>query len=279
MAEEQPLNGDLADSIAMLEQILEVMPQDIDALKTLYNAYIRCGEKTRAFEYLQRMVDVVAATGETSSVVFIQSELCRYEDDEPAAVAGLSARLPTVPGVNEDPVTASKGVSMEDFGISSSFAEDSDVSEELSLAWKLYEEDQLSQEEYSTVLHDLTEISSKELSVPATVLHVLHDRGFPQLNRVMNHMSSRSGAPCIPLGRFELSKETVSLLPLSMVQHAGVLPFGTMGDALLVAVLNPFNTFLVEKAERMSGRRCYTYLVSPEDYDSTLSAVSKLHQG
>ena len=59
MAEMQkPIEGTLADSIAMLEQILEVMPQDAEALKALYSAYCQGGRRVQAFEYLNQLVDV-----------------------------------------------------------------------------------------------------------------------------------------------------------------------------------------------------------------------------
>ena len=48
MAEDKhAIDGDLADSIAMLEQILEVMPQDLMALKALYNAFCQCDRRDR----------------------------------------------------------------------------------------------------------------------------------------------------------------------------------------------------------------------------------------
>jgi tetratricopeptide (TPR) repeat protein len=276
MADEQPLHGDLADSIAMLEQILEVMPQDIDALKTLYNAYNQCGESDRAFEYLHRMVDVVAMNGDSDSVAFVQGELCKFEDDRPADAAACSAKLPAATGANAVPAVNQSTVTMSNLGMSTSSSADADISEELSLAWRLYEESQLSQEEYSSVLHDLTEVSSKELEVPATVLHVLNDRGFPQMTRIMNHMASRSGVPYIPLMQFELMEEAATALPLAMAAHGGALPFATFGGALLVAVLNPFNSMLVEKIERLSGQRCHTFLAAPEDYDAVLGNLRRI---
>jgi hypothetical protein len=152
---------------------------------------------------------------------------------------------------------------------------DSDISEELALAWRLYEENQLSQEEYSSVLHDLTETSSKDLDVPASVLHVLNDRGFTQMKRIINYLSERSGVPCIALPCFELDDEALSLLPIKVAVHDGALPFALFGDDLLLAVLNPFNSVLVDKAEKLCGRRCHTYLVGPEEYDAALEQVRK----
>jgi hypothetical protein len=260
--ENKQMDTDLADSIIMLEQILEVMPGDTMAVKALYNAYCQCDRRDRAFEYLGKLSDMVYDSGEVETAAFVVEQLQKFTDEFPSEAAAQLARIRTLE-VNESPAPKEKNAQEEQHV-------DADISEELALAWKLYEENQLTQEEYSSILHDLTEISSKEVDVPVSVLHVLNDRGFNQMNRIMNYMSSRSGAPCISLLNFELPEKVSEVIPLDMVAHDGALPFGFFGNDLLVGVLNPYNNLLVDKVERVSGHRCHTYLVSPEEYDATL---------
>lgn len=264
-------NSNLADSIAMLEQILEVMPQDFDALKTLYEAYCKCGNQDRGFEYLRRLVDVVAMGGEAGGMAYTLQQLQKFETARPVEVEEMIACLQPLAGMPGNVVVpaSAKQASVNQMA-------DVDVGEELALAWRLYEDGQLSQEEYSSVLHDLTEVSSKDLDVPVSLLHVLNDRGFAQMNRIINYMSSRSGVPCISLQQFELEAEAVKALPLHMAAHEGILPFARFGDDLLVGVLNPFNGELREKAEITCGQTCHTYLVAPEDYDMMLGKLRSL---
>ena len=265
---QQPVNN-LEDSIAMLEQILEVMPQDGMALKALYKAYFNSGHADQALEYLRRLVDVVLGSGDMEMLQYVQQELKNFEDECPSKVAELLDRLSTIVPVDSKPQPAEALKA----GPSAQKNKDGDISEELALAWRLYEENQLSQEEYSSVLHDLTETSSKELDVPVSVLHVLNDRGFTQMKRIINYLSERSGVPCISLPCFELDEEAISLLPMTVAAHDGALPFALFGDDLLLAVLNPFNSVLVDKAEKLCGRRCHTYLVGPEEYDAALGQI------
>ncbi len=269
----ETIDQNLADSIAMLEQILEVMPNDSDALKALYSAYNKVGESAKAVEYLNRIIDVYVNNDEKSLLPFIRDQLALHETEYPSEVAAQKARLRMV--ADSEPVSGNAAEperrSTQDF--SSSRKKEVDISEELALAWRLYEENQLSQEEYSSVLHDLTEVSSKELDVPVSVLHVLNDRGFTQMNRIMNYLSSRSGVPGIILSCYEISEEVAQALPLEFAAHDGALPFAFLGTDLLVAVLNPFNNALVEKMESASGHRCHTYLVEPEDYDLALARL------
>ncbi len=267
----------LADSIAMLEQILEVMPQDSDALKALYSANRKVGNDLQAFDYLSRIIEVYTG-GERELLSFIQEELPKFESKYPSEVAAQTARLRVVAESEVHRSAASSSAVPEQSARKTGASNrDTDISEELALAWRLYEENQLSQEEYSSVLHDLTEVSSKELDVPISVLHVLNDRGFTQMNRILNHLSSRSGVPGISLSRFELAEEMAEAFPIEIAAHDGALPFSFMGNDLLVAVLNPFNHVLVDKVESESGHRCHTYLVEPEDYDAALERLRALY--
>ena len=264
----QEIDRDLAESIAMLEQILDVMPQDAATLKALYNAYGQSGQRDRAFEYLGKLSNAVHSNGEAAEAVFVMEQLHSFFDDFPDEVATHLSRLQSLD---------IKGGTVSETVVSPNTRQgDADISEELALAWKLYEENQFSQEEYSSILHDLTEVSSKAIGVPASVLHVLNDRGFNQMNRVINYMSSRSGVPCVSLSDFELTEQMGTVLPLGMAAHDGALPFGFFGNDLLVGVLNPFNNTLVDKVETVSGHRCHTYLVSPEEYDLALEKLNGL---
>jgi hypothetical protein len=264
-----PMDDDIAEGIAMLEQILEVMPQDIDTLKALYGAYSQSNHREKAFDYLGRLANVVDHSHDTDTVEFIVGHLEMFSDDYPSEVAAHTARIKTLVVVEEK-------AEAEDATEKTASGGEADISEELALAWKLYEENQLSQEEYSSVLHDLTEVSSKELDVPVSVMHVLNDRGFTQMNRILNYMSSRSNVPCLSLLDFELDSEVVEVLPMDIPAHEGALPFAFFGDDLLVAVLNPFNNLLLDKVEQASGRRCHSYLVMPEEYDTALGKLRDL---
>ena len=271
------LDQNLADTIGMLEQILEVMPQDIDALKALYNANFQNANVQRSFDYLSRIVGVASDVMDPELFDYLLNELPKFEQSYASEVAMQQERIEALLGMN----AIHEEVSFEPDRIEESQnnqSSEADISEELALAWRLYEENQLSQDEYSTVLHDLTEVSSKELNVPVSVLHVLSDRGFSGITRIMVHASNRSGMPFISLDNFELDEAAVKSLPQDYPLHEGALPFGFMGNNLLVGVLNPFNSTLFDKIERESGHRCHAFLVEPIDYDATLSAVRAIHE-
>ena len=274
MAENEQIAQELTDGIAMLEQILEVMPDDQESLRALYNAYCQAQRRDRAIEYLGKLADVILAKQDFENLDFIVHELHSYTEDFPGETVSRLARLQAMSTQRKEETPHSESTEGEE----NSSRGENDISEELTMAWGLYEEGQLSQEEYSMILHDLTEISSKELETPPSVLHVLFDRGFGHINKLLNHMSSRTGTPCISLRNFEISQQVASTIPLQISALEGAIPFDFFGEDLLVAILNPYNKALKGKIEQQTGRRCHTYLVHPEDYDTALGKIRDLQK-
>jgi len=271
-------NADLLESIAMLEQILEVMPTDVMTLKALFNAYNQTGNKESAFEFLTRIADLSLTNKDANLSQFVLDNINQFEDQYSAEVAAHTARLQALVGnetSSESTSTPKEHVPPKKKKKKKSKAEAA-IASELALAWRLYEDNQLSQEEYSLILNDLTEISSKDLDIPCSVLHVVFDRKMPIMNKIRNYLSSRSGVPNISLSNFSLPKEVASVFPIDISIHDGALPFGFVGDDIMIAVLNPFDSALIDKAETFSGHRCHPYLVAPEEYDEMLQKLKEI---
>ena len=148
-----------------------------------------------------------------------------------------------------------------------------DIASELALAWNLVQAGQLTQEDYSNVVHDLTESSSKNAEVPVSVLHVLHDRTFKNLDKVLTFLSSQSGLPIISLSNFEVQKDAFKLLPEDFMMRRGAIVFELMGRDALVAILNPYDMELRKEVERAIGKECHFYIVSAESYDHCLDTI------
>ena len=279
MSEEEKIdNSDLLESIAMLEQILEVMPTDIMTLKALFNAYNQTGNIESAFEFLTRIADVSLMNKDTTLSQFVLENITQFEEQYSSEVAAHSARLQALAGDKEPSTSDStpKPPSTPKRKKKKKSKAEAAIASELALAWRLYEDNQLSQEEYSLILNDLTEISSKDLDIPCSVLHVIFDRKMPIINKIRNYLSNRSGVPNVSLANFSLPKEVASVFPIDISIHDGALPFGFIGNDLMIAVLNPFDSALIDKTETFSGHHCHPYLVAPEEYDKMLEKLKEL---
>lgn len=265
---EKTSDAEVRDAISAFEQILEAIPNDRLALETLSDAYIEVGDKPKALEYLTRLAAAVADDGDAAAAPGIIRKLQDVGAKNPAAQEVLKRleRL-VAPKKGASVATAAKAETSKKKGV--------DITTELALAWNLVQAGELTQEDYSNVVHDLTESSTKNVEVPITVLHVLHDRGFKGLEKVLNFLSSDSGLPIIALASFEPQKDAYSLLPLEFMAKRGALVFELMRQDALVAILNPYDTELRDEVKKLTNRNCHFYLVPADSYDAYLDFIKK----
>ena len=248
------------NAIDAFEQILEAMPDDRTALETLYEAYDTIGDKTRALEHLIALANLVIEEGDADSVPWVYHALTgRASQDERADHA--TRRL--------DEFMANMGFpSPSEMAPQSKVSNKSiDVSTEMTLAWNLLQADEVDQDEYSQIVKDLTENSTKSLEVPITVLHALNDRANKNVDRIVAFMSRDSGIPVISLMAFEMDRRALSLLGPEFVNRQGALVFAEMSNEPLVAVLNPYNETLKEEIRTTVGGPCHFYLTTAHEYD------------
>jgi len=145
--------------------------------------------------------------------------------------------------------------------------------DELAFAWGLLEAKELTQEEYSSVVQDLTEMSSVDSATTVSVIHVLEGRAFKNLEKVIGFVSKECGAPIISLSSFELRHEATSLLSPDFMMKRGVMVFEVLGKDALVVVMNPYDRQLRKDTETMSGRRCHFFMTLPSEFDRALESV------
>jgi hypothetical protein len=266
MSEPTGAREELQQTAAMLEQILEVMPDDLFTVRALFETSLKLELPEKAFDFLKRLDDGARTAQNAEMIAFVLGQYADIADDMPE-VRKRMERLQELQMVTH--------LVDDDVPVKPAAHRDTAIDSEMALAWDLLQDDQLSQEEYSGVLHDLTEMSSREVSVPVTVLHILHDRNFSRFDRLMTHLCQKSGVPIIALGQYDEREELRDVLPLEFISHHGALPFAQVGSDLLLAVLNPQDKELVRRAGELAVRRCHACLVSPQEYDQRLALIKK----
>ncbi|MDD3276255.1 MAG: hypothetical protein PHP93_04300 [Kiritimatiellales bacterium] len=267
MSEPIGAREELQQTADMLEQILEVMPDDLFTLRSLYETLLKLEQPEEALACLKRLDDGARAAQNSALIAFVINQ---YE----SIVEHLPELNKRIERLQESQMVADL-LNVPASGSKKPDARKGGVESEMALAWELFQDEQLSQEEYSNVLHDITEMSSQEVSVPVTVLHILHDRNFSRFERLMTHLCQKSGVPIIALSQFDEREELRETLPLDFISRHGALPFAKVGDELLLAVLNPMDKDLIATAGALAGTRCHPYLVSPQEYDQRLAQIRK----
>ena len=79
-----------------------------------------------------------------------------------------------------------------------------------------------------------------------------------------------ASAPPIPLQAFMPPPALVKQLPEEIVRVRGAVPFGRLGDMLLVAVLNPLDAEFHAEVERLAGCPCRFFLAEPHTTEDFL---------
>ena len=255
---------ELQQTSVMLEQILEVMPDDLFTLRALYETSLKLELPEKALDCLKRLDEGALSFQNAEMIAFVLNQYSSIVDEVPEVQQRIErlqewqmvADLMSGETLEQPPAERESGLESE-----------------MALAWDLFQNEMLSQEEYSNVLHDLTEMSSQEVGVPVTVLHILHDRSFSRFEKLLTYLCHKSGVPIMVLSQFEEREELREVLPLNFISHNGAMPFAQVGADLLLAVLNPLDRGLILRATELSGRRCHAYLVTPQDYDQRLEQV------
>jgi len=260
------------EAIAAFKSLLEVMPEDLLALESLFEAYLNEGDRENALHYLERLVQVLLKENERGIAVQLHEKLIHQlanfpefsqvvEQLEPLLRSDAVVPLSPAPAASP-PVLRTK----------------TDIQVELALAWKLFQAGELLQEDYSRVVQDLTDLSMRKSNEPVTVLHALQDRSFKNIDKIMNYLSKQSGKPIIALSNFEIQRNVYTLLPLDLMAHWGAIVFDMLGSDLLVAVLNPFDQILQQEVAALTGKPCHFFLISSVHYDHALAQIRKALQ-
>lgn len=259
------------NAISAFERILEVMPDDRTSLDTLVHAYTQLGDRTRARDYLVRLARVVMDERDMEAAATILEQMESFAGDPTVEQQAdrLKEMLAGERGLPEKveapPVTVKP---LLDHRIN--------ITEEMSLAWDLLQNGELTQEQYAEVVQDLTNISSnKKDQGGISMLHVIEHRAFGNIDRILVFASQKGDLPLIDLSGFDFGDDAILLLPVETMIRQGVLPFDLLGPDALVVIQNPYDLELRKQVALSLGRRCHFFLTSPSDFAASLGRVQK----
>jgi len=273
MAKGGDVESEVWAAIAAFEQILEAMPNDRASLDALADAYEQIGDLAKAKEYILRLGGVYVDEGDAAGAQGLLEKIKGYAADDPDAEE-LVAQIEALGG--PEPVETSKAKKeapkSEKRGMPKGVRAVFNMADELSCAWNLMEADELTQEEYASVVQDLTDMSSGETEHTISVLHVLEGRQFKNLDKIMGHIAKQCQTPIISLSCFELRTDIFEKIPDEFMVKCGALAFETLGEDVLVAILNPYNTQIRKDVEAITGQTCHFFLAMPSEFDKLVES-------
>lgn len=267
---------EIMTAITAFEQILDAMPNDRASLEALSQAYEQIGDHTRAKDYLIRLGGVMVDESDSAGAKTLLNRLNQYAEEDSRAKE-LAVKIVGMAD-SQGPSIATAGGDADRWAAASLNAARSgfNMADELSFAWSLMEAEQLTQDEYSTVVQDLTEMSTSESDHTISVLHVLDARGISGLERIMAYVSEQANTPLVSLASYDLSLDTIKILPLAFMRARGAFVFEMIGDDALIAVMNPFDKQLQEDIENTVGRGCHFYTCHPAEFDTAVNKAKEI---
>ena len=169
--------------------------------------------------------------------------------------------LPTAPSELERPVfkPSFQDATLEYHNISQAAA-----AAEIEMVWFWRDHNLVPEKVCTQILQTLTEIPVVVQPDLISALALLDELHSELTDVVLEKMQEVSKIPLLPLDSFEPQEAAANLLPRAFAQIRGVLPFGTIHDEVLVALLNPLNEKLHNETRARIGRPCHFYLVYPK---------------
>ena len=268
---------DERSALQTFERILEIMPDDRGALEAAILAAHACDEHETALLHRIHLADILFSENELDALNE-HVDLLR-SDDDPRAKAWIEAfdkgeRLSADARLADASVPPLESIRSDKAAPRSAF----NISDEIDLAWKLFEHHEISQEEYAGLVRDLTEMSASHNSGTVSVLHALeanHNKNHDAILSFLAQEAEEAGTPFISLSCFTMRPELAQMLPEPFMVNRGALVFETLGRERLVALLNPFNQSLRADVQQLCGTPCHFYLAKASEFDD---AVLRLRQ-
>jgi tetratricopeptide (TPR) repeat protein len=265
------------NAISAFEQILEAMPNDRASLDALAHAYEQVGDHTRAKDYFIRLGNVIIEENDSVAGQEILDNIKQYAEDDDKA-RQLLARMEEFLSAKQAADSTSKAevqskqakTGAADVRVSFNMAD------ELSSAWNLLEAGELTQEEYASIVQDLTEMSAGDSNATISVLHVLEVRAFKSLEKIMGFIARECSSPIISLASFDLQPSVLTMLPMEFMIHRGALVFELLGNNALVVVMNPYSKQLRQDVEAATGKKCHFFITLSSEFDQAIAKIPQI---
>ncbi len=270
------------EAIAAFEQIVDVMPEDRASLEALIHAYAHVGDQVKAREYLIRYGHVIVEQKDLHVARDLVEQLSPMRDDSNvvALLDRLEMMLGVGPGSSSEVATGGDAPVVEAAVASApvhvEWGDIFEVGDELQLAWQLFDAGEMTQDEYSMVVQDLSDMVSASGGVTVSVFHILEVRTSKALDRLLGYVAKEAPAPLVSLECFGLPISTVYQIPQAFMVRHGVMLFEQMGKEGMLVMMNPYNTRLRDYIQNRLGMTCHVYLAEPRGFDAALTRAAQL---
>ena len=280
-------NSKLLEGIAYFEKMLKVMPGDRTTLEFLSVAYEQLGDLEKQRTSLIQLAETLLREKDYDAADAIGERLGGFaETDAQDMVRRIkSARNPVQlkavvrPGAGARPTRVTmrpaggkpeSAPTAPGGGVSLAQVVMSAVKAEAALIRDLYAKNVVDASAAEVVQRHLGGLPEATRPFLVSALAILEKESGGMGEKAAVYMADAASAPPIPLQAFMPPASLVKQLPEEIVRVRGAVPFGRLGDTLLVAVLNPLDTEFHAEVERLAGCPCRFFLAEPHTTEDFL---------
>ena len=280
-------NSKLLEGIAYFEKMLKVMPGDRTTLEFLSVAYEQLGDLEKQRTSLIQLAETLLHEKDYDAADAIGERLGGFtETDAQDMVRRIkSARNPVQlkavvrPGAGARPARVTvrpaggkpePAPAAPSGGVSLAQVVMSAVKAEAALIRDLYAKNVVDASAAEVVQRHLGGLPEATRPFLVSALAILEKESGGMGEKAAVYMADAASAPPIPLQAFMPSAALVKQLPEEIVRVRGAVPFGRLGDTLLVAVLNPLDAEFHAEVERLAGCPCRFFLAEPHTTEDFL---------
>ena len=279
-------NTKLLEGIAYFKKMLKVMPGDRTTLEFLSVAYEQLGDVEKQRTSLIQLAETLLREKDYNAAEAIGERLSGFSETDAQDMARRikSVRNPVQlkavvrPGARPVRVAprqagagvASAGSVRPDGGVSLAQVVMSAVKAEAALIRDLYAKNVVDASAAEVVQRHLGGLPEATRPFLVSALAILEKESGGIGEKAAVYMADAASAPPIPLQAFMPPASLVKQLPEEIVRVRGAVPFGRLGDTLLVAVLNPLDAEFHAEVERLAGCPCRFFLAEPHTTEDFL---------
>ena len=282
-------NQKLLEGIAYFEKMLKVMPGDRTTLEFLSVAYEQLGDVEKQRTSLIQLAQTLLHEKDYEAADAIGERLAGFAEADaqemvrrikfvrnPVQLKAVvrpgagSARGEVRPSGVVRPGGASGAHVQPDGKVSLAQVVMSAVKAEAALIRDLYAKNVVDASAAEVVQRHLGGLPEPTRPFLVSALAILEKESGGLGEKAAVYMADAASAPPIPLQAFMPPLSLVKQLPEEIVRVRGAVPFGRLGDTLLVAVLNPLDTEFHAEVERLAGCPCRFFLADPHTTEDFL---------
>ena len=259
----------LEEGVKYLEEMLELMPDDRTTLEFLVVAYEQLKEPEKSKKSVISLAKLLLKQGDYAAAEGLLPRLEAIDTDE-AKILALKVHRLTAPPPELKPEAPKVLTPAEQAAEETREA----VAAESALIELLQSNGVMPDgDEASRLREQLDATAAGDGVFLISALAILEKENLELCEKCIAFLADRFSIPPVPIAPFERKADLVDRFPADLLRIHGAVPFAKIGDAVLVALLNPADERLRERLSRSA--KCRFYLTLPSAAEAWLGAAFK----